>query len=60
MGLKFCTSVDIVLKLKVIIPWRLIITFVEVTGKNTERGKGTFALSLLPSPILNKVKVKLM
>ena len=53
MNLKFYTSVPKGLKLKVRTFWRLIPTFVEVTGEKLVGG--LFG----PSPILNRVKKRL-
>ena len=53
MALKFYTYLGKELKLKVRKFWRLIATFVEVTGKTlVGRGRGVF----LPTTILNSVK----
>ena len=53
MALKFYTYLGKELKLKVRKFWRLMATFVEVTGKTlVGRGRGVF----LPTTILNSVK----
>ena len=56
-NLKFYTSVEKGLNLKVRKFWGLIPTFVEVTGKKVVGERGLFCRPP-PSPILNRVKVQ--